>query len=148
MDIIPANDSVFRCLEIRRAVFVSEQGVPPELEADEYDKPGAPCDHYLLMCDKNPVGAFRVLLDEGAAAHIGRLCILKEYRGRGYGRAALEFAANTYGKRGYAELLLGAQCHAIPFYEKCGFTVISDVYDDAGIPHRKMKKQLYKGDNI
>ena len=144
MEIINAGGRKNDCLRIRYKVFVSEQGVPLELEKDEYDEHGAPCDNYLIEDNGEAVGTFRVILDEGTSAHIGRLCVLKEFRGRGYGAAALGFCAEEYCRRGYEKLVLGAQCHAIPFYEKCGFTVVSDVYDDAGIPHRKMEKRLKK----
>ena len=148
MNIIKAEDKIAECLKIRCDVFVVEQGVPLSLEADEYDDPGAPCDHFLIVDGEDIVGTFRVILDEGSAAHVGRLCVVKDRRGRGYGAAALEFAAKEYAARGYEKLTLGAQCHAIPFYEKCGFAVISDVYDDAGIPHRKMEKILHKGEPV
>lgn len=144
MKVIPSNDNISECLKIRYAVFVGEQGVSPDLERDGYDEPNSLCDHYLIFDGGAPVGAFRVLLDEGDAAHIGRLCVLKEHRKKGFGAAALDFCTETYGKKGFSKLALGAQCHAIPFYEKCGFEVVSDVYYDAGIPHRKMEKILKK----
>ena len=146
MNIINAENKIADCLKIRYAVFVSEQGVPPDLEKDGYDEPGALCEHFLIEDGGAFVGTFRVLLDEHDAAHIGRLCIIPECRGRGLGRAALEFAAREYGRRGYKKLVLGAQCHAIPFYEKCGFSVVSDLYYDAGIPHRNMEKILDAGE--
>ena len=142
MEIITAAGRKAGCLKIRYAVFVDEQGVPFELEKDGYDDDGAPCEHYLITESGKCVGTFRVILDEGSAAHIGRFCVLPEYRKKGYGAAALAFAQKEYAARGYEKLVLGAQCHAVPFYEKCGFNVVSDVYDDAGIPHRDMEKKL------
>ena len=146
MTIINANDRIADCLAVRYAVFVDEQGVDPDVEKDGYDEPDSPCDHYLIEEGGSLVGAFRVLLDEGDAAHVGRLCVLSTYRGKGLGSAALAFASREYAAKGYAKLVLGAQCHAVPFYEKCGFKVISDIYYDAGMPHRKMEKLLTKGD--
>ena len=44
--------------------------------------------------------------------------------------------------RGVTKAKLGAQTHAIGFYEKLGFTVHGPEYDDAGIPHRDMSRSL------
>ena len=141
MEIVFANDRIDKCVKIRTEVFVIEQGVPPELEVDGFDAPGAPCDHFLIVDEGEPVGTFRCIF-EGSAVHVGRLCVKKEKRHRGYGRAALDFIEKYYAARGYEKLTLGAQVTAIPFYEKCGFVCVSDVFLDAGIEHKRMKKAL------
>lgn len=141
MEIVFANDMIGECVKIRTEVFVNEQHVPPELEVDNFDTRDAPCDHFLIVEKGEPVGTFRCIF-EGDAVHVGRLCVKKESRGKGYGRAALEFIEKHYAARGYEKLTLGAQVTAIPFYEKCGFLVVSDVFLDAGIKHRKMEKAL------
>ena len=141
MNIVFAGDRIDECVKIRTEVFVDEQHVPPELEVDGFDATGAPCDHFLIVDEGEPVGTFRCIFESGAV-HVGRLCVKKEKRHRGFGRAALEFIEKYYGARGYEKLTLGAQCAAIPFYEKCGFKVVSDVFLDAGIEHRKMEKAL------
>lgn len=141
MEIIFAGDKIGECVKIRTEVFVAEQGVAPELEVDGFDAPCAPCDHYLIMDGGNAVGTFRCIF-EGDAVHVGRLCVKKERRGEGFGRAALEFIEKEYASRGFVKLTLGAQCAAIPFYEKCGFKTVSDVFLDAGIPHRTMEKKI------
>ena len=141
MKIVFANDKIDECVKIRTGVFVVEQGVSPELEVDGFDAPDAPCDHFLILDGGDAVGTFRCIF-EGDAIHIGRLCVKKERRGEGLGRAALEFIEKHYAARGYEKLTLGAQCAAIPFYEKCGFRAVSDVFLDAGIPHRTMEKRI------
>lgn len=141
MEIIFAGDRIGECVKIRTEVFVIEQGVPPELEVDGFDEEDAPCDHYLITDGCDGVGTFRCIF-EGDAVHVGRLCVKKSRRGEGIGRAALEFIEKEYASRGYAKITLGAQCAAIPFYEKCGFAAVSDVFFDAGIPHRTMEKKI------
>lgn len=140
MKIIFANDKINECIKLRTEVFVNEQGVPPELEEDSFDSPNAPCDHFLIEDGGEYVGTFRCIF-EGNAVHVGRLCVRKEKRGKGYGSAALEFIEMNYKNR-FSKLTLGAQCTAIPFYEKCGFKTVSDVFLDAGIEHRTMEKMI------
>jgi len=78
---------------IRYAVFVEEQGVPVEIELDEHD---AVCIHALAFDGGAAVGTGRLLPD----GHIGRMAVLREFRGRGVGSAILakliEAAARRY----------------------------------------------------
>jgi predicted GNAT family N-acyltransferase len=120
---------------IRHQVFVDEQKVPIELEID-HDDPLA--SHVLCRVDDQPVGTGRILLD----GHIGRLAVLKEHRKKGYGNKILYHLELIAQVNELTEVFLNAQITAIPFYEKRGYTIISDVFDDAGIPHQTMKKTL------
>ena len=121
---------------IRRKVFVEEQHVPEELEWDGLDDT---CLHVIAeSVDGVAVGTGRLLPD----AHIGRMAVLKEWRRRGVGRALMEALIAAARERGFQAVELSAQTHAIGFYQRFGFTVISDEYPDAGIPHRTMRMTL------
>lgn len=121
---------------IRQAVFIEEQKVPPELEWDATDEIA---DHYLVVLpDNTPVGVGRMFSTLGETAHIGRMAILPAHRGKGIGEILLRhLVAEAAGQ--FSELQLSAQEHAIPFYQRSGFHVCSDPYDDAGIPHVDMR---------
>ncbi|MBR0136611.1 MAG: GNAT family N-acetyltransferase [Clostridia bacterium] len=142
MIIIPADDRIEDCISIRRKVFVEEQGVPEELEIDSFDEPGSGCFHFLMLepgrHEALPIGAFRAYYEDETTVHLQRFCILKEYRGKGYGRAALDYVKAHFAAGGARKITFGAQCSAIPFYEKCGCVCVSEVFLDAGIPHKKM----------
>jgi predicted GNAT family N-acyltransferase len=122
--------------EIRRRVFIEEQDVPESLEWDELDGNAI----HVLACDGkgHPIGCAR-LLPEG---RIGRMAVLPEWRSRGVGRAILQTLLEIACEHGMAEVRLSAQVTAIPFYEKAGFKLYSEVYMDAGIPHRDMYLKL------
>ena len=119
---------------LRRAVFIEEQAVPEELEVDGLDGQAL---HLLASLDGRPVGTARMLL-KGDMGKIGRVCVLREWRGRGIGAALIRAAVAELRARGLREARLGSQVHAIPFYEGLGFVAEGPVYDDAGIPHRDM----------
>ena len=143
MRIIEAEDRLDDCVEIRKAVFVREQGVPVELEVDEKDEAGSGCDHFLMLDGADrPFGTFRAYYETETNVHLQRFCVLKEMRGRGFGREALRFAEEHYARLGAKKIVLGAQCTAVPFYEKCGYTAVSEVFLDAGMPHRMMEKTI------
>lgn len=120
-------------LEVRREVFVVEQGVPEEIEIDEHD----PVSIHFLARDAAgvPIGTAR-LLPEG---RIGRMAVLALWRRSGVGRALLSAAMETARARGDSRLYLHAQVHSIPFYESLGFSVFGEEFDEAGIPHREME---------
>ena len=127
---------------IRHAVFVVEQDVPADVERDGKDVRAV---HVLA----EGVGTGRLLLGEDAAgknggdpglAVLGRLAVLGTARGGGHGARlvrALEDEARRLGLRG---VYLEAQVHAIPFYEKLGYTAYGPEFQDAGIAHRAMKR--------
>lgn len=141
--IIAKNQSeIDECVEIRKTVFVKEQGVPLELEADEFDFETAPCTHFMIFENEILIGTFRIICEEEVEAHFQRFCILKEFRSRNFGRLSLEFAEKFCIEHGYKKITMNSQCYAIGFYQKCGFSVVSDEFDDAGIPHVRMEKIL------
>ena len=141
-EIVKADDRTAECIAIRRRVFVEEQGVPEELEIDGFDAPGSGCEHFLVLDGGRPVGTFRAYYESASTVHLQRFCILREARGKGFGRDAFVFAEEYYRSKGAERLTFGAQCTAIGFYEKLGCKAVSGIFPDAGIPHRTMEKQL------
>ncbi len=122
---------------LRWEVFVTEQGVAPEIERDEED---AHALHVLATQDGCAVGCARVLLSpEGA--HVGRLAVKRTHRGQGIGRAVMQFIISDCHARGYTTVWLNAQCHAIDFYRACGFETEGETFMEAGIPHVRMSIQ-------
>ena len=135
---IALTDDFAACMAIRRQVFVQEQNVPEQQELDEHD---ATALHLLATLDGRPVGTARLLID-GTEGKIGRVAILPDCRGTGAGAALMRAALDELRARGVTTARLGAQTHALRFYEKLGFTAYGPVYDDAGIPHRDMSLTL------
>ncbi|HPE81891.1 MAG: GNAT family N-acetyltransferase [Sedimenticolaceae bacterium] len=119
-------------LGVRIAVFVDEQGVPAELEHDRHD---ARAIHLLATVDDGtPVATARLLPD----GHIGRMAVLKNWRGQGIGTAMLRALIGIARQKGQDSVFLHAQCRAEGFYARMGFRGEGDVFDDAGIEHRRM----------
>jgi predicted GNAT family N-acyltransferase len=121
---------------IRYTVFVEEQGVPVELEWDEWDEPSW---HALAVADDGTALATGRLLPDG---HIGRMAVMKTARGTGVGAKVLDALIAKAIELGYAELVLNAQTHAAPFYLRAGFTQVGDAFEEAGIPHVEMRRHL------
>lgn len=127
------------CLAIRRAVFIEEQAVPAHEEVDGLDDT---CLHYIMTDAGAPIATARVLAMDHIAK-IQRVAVLKERRGNGTGKALMRgLLKDLRANHGFASAKLGSQTHAIGFYESLGFVVEGPEYDDAGIPHRDMLRDL------
>ena len=129
-----------QCLDIRMKVFVEEQDVPSDVEVDEYEDI---CTHFALYDDSGEaVGTVRYRPLEDGMIKVERMAVLKEHRGKKYGYDLMEGVHQHARSAGHLKSKLGAQVHAIPFYEKLGYAVSSDEFDDAGIPHKYMTREL------
>lgn len=127
------------CRALRRAVFIDEQSIP---EAEEWDGLDDGALHFLALRDGRAIGTARILI-QGDTGKIGRVCVLSEARGTGVGAALIRAALDVLRVQpGVTRAKLGSQTHAIGFYEKLGFAAYGDIYDDAGIPHRDMVRDL------
>lgn len=126
------------CYAVRHAVFVVEQGYTAEGEVDALD----PLSHHLLALeDGTPIATARVYLD-GTTAKIGRVCVISARRGIGLGADLINAAVALAEAKGAARAILGAQIHAVEFYEKLGFVPFGAPYDDEGEPHQMMERKL------
>ncbi len=121
---------------LRHVVFVEEQGVPAELELDGED---ASARHAAAFSDDGEVIGTGRMLESGK---IGRMAVCQLLRRRGIGRALLDTLVEEAQRMGLPDVSLGAQLSAIPFYEGAGFQAYGDVFLDAGIDHKMMKRVL------
>lgn len=128
------------CRAIRHTVFVVEQQVP---EAEEWDDLDDQSIHLLARGDDGtPLGTAR-LIRRDQTGKITRVAVLKPARGTGLGAALIAEAVAVFAAMpGITRLQLGAQNHAIPFYEKLGFAAYGPEYMDGGIPHHDMERRL------
>jgi predicted GNAT family N-acyltransferase len=125
---------------IRRLVFQDEQGVPAE---DEFDADDERATHLLALAGNTPVGTGRIVFHPDHAK-IGRMAVLKAWRGQGVGRALMEEFFRLAAEQPVSRLVLHAQVHAIPFYEATGFRVVGAEFQEAGILHRRMERQMFR----
>ena len=131
---VSSRKQLDKAFSIRLRVFVREQGVPVEIEMDRDDKRAF---HFLALKAGKPVGTARVVMHHRSAT-IGRMAVLKTYRGKGVGTKLLKRAIVTATRHGAQNIYLHAQVPVIAFYEALAFRCVGPVFTEAGIPHRKM----------
>lgn len=125
--------------ELRRRVFVEEQGVDPREEWDAHDEAGAETLHFVTWQGDRALGCAR-LRSLGDSAKIERVAVLREHRAHGLGRTLMQAAETAGWRRGHARLAIHAQRAVIPFYERLGWRANGPEFVEAGIAHRKMEK--------
>ena len=120
---------------IRYEVFVDEQKVPVDLEIDGLD---GKAKHALAFVDGVPIGTGRILND----GHIGRVAVLKNYRGLGIGKLIMKELIKWAQDMNLEKVWLSSQWHAHSFYLDLGFVCVGEIYKEAGIDHIKMFRAL------
>ncbi|MEP2781869.1 MAG: GNAT family N-acetyltransferase [Pseudoruegeria sp.] len=124
------------CHALRQTVFIEEQNVPVEVEMDDKDSEAI---HILAKTEDGAAVGTARLLFVGSTGKIGRVCVVKDHRGTGLGTALIQFSIEHLRQTPQiTRAKLGAQQHAIGFYEKLGFTICGPEYQDGGIPHFDM----------
>jgi len=123
---------------IRHRVFVDEQKVPEQLEWDGLDDSGW---HWIARDESGTaIGTARLV----PSGQIGRMAVLATHRNQGIGARLLAAAVSMARELSFDQVFLHAQTHAIKFYHQAGFQTVGEEFDEAGIAHRLMLKDLKK----
>ena len=144
--LVQTNEEREAVFALRMIVFVEEQNVPASEELDALDVTAT---HFLArradapLSDTTAIVGTARLVDKGEGkGKIGRVAVLREHRGRNVGALLMRAVEQAARERGFTYLALDAQCYAIPFYEKLGYTAQGDIFLDCAIEHRYMSKPL------
>ncbi len=132
------KNNIEECFKIRFKVFIEEQKFEEDIEIDEYDDVA---NHILVYKDKTPIATARFFLIDNYYK-IGRVCILKEYRGFKIGKYMMDEIEKEIRKTDCKKMVLSSQEQTIGFYEKSGFIKKGDIYLEEGCKHQKMEKVL------
>ena len=143
IQLLPWSEAVEIALPVRIEVFVKEQSVPEDLELDEYDPIAT---HAVLFEDNLVIGTGRVFQKDVTTRvfYIGRLCVLKKYRGAGYGEYLFKTLIEYAKQQGAIECQIHAQIVSQLFYKKFGFLADEDIFMEAGIEHVLMRLAMTK----
>ncbi len=124
--------------KIRSDVFIAEQGFA--VEFDEIDDIAR---HIVAFDGEKPIACCRMYIEDNPKVyHIGRICVVKEYRGKNIGQQMMQKCADLLKSEGVEKLALSAQLRVKPFYEKLDYVAIGDTYYDEFCEHIYMEKIL------
>ena len=125
---------------VRHAVFVDEQDVPEDIELDGED--GVSTHFVAYDEDGRPVGTARLRIVDENTGKAERLAVRADHRGEGLGRRLMDRLEAVARDEGCSQVRLHSQTQVEEFYASLGYETVSDVFDEAGIPHVEMEKEL------
>ena len=129
---------MWHAVNIRQFVFREEQKV--SYEEDEVFEEQLESKTYLIYVKEKVIGTIRYRFVDDAYK-VERFAILKEYRGKGYGKAVLDYFTNMIWEQfNPCTIYLNGQVQALGFYLKCGFSPVGEIFQEANIDHIKMIK--------
>ncbi len=138
MEINVFNSLPKDALDLRITVFVDEQGF-----VDEVDEADSFATHLVMYENEKPIATCRFFLKEDKETYMfGRLCVLKEYRGKSLGREMLKKVEEIVKEKGGKAIILHSQYHAKDFYIRCGFTQQGEIDYEQNKPHAWMRKEI------
>ena len=137
--LVSSDRELKSAFEVRRHVFVEEQGISEELELDEYDREAL---HMVVKDKERVIGTARIRFLVTGQAKLERMAVLKHFRRRGIGRDIISFLIAELRNRQMRQVLLHAQYSAVAFYRSCGFEESGLPFWEAGIKHIKMQRRI------
>lgn len=137
--LVPGDVELTEAFEVRRQVFVREQGISEDLVFDGHDKEAL---HLVVKDGERVIGSARVQFLADNQAKLERMAVSKRYRRKGIGREMLLFLDTIWKDKQVQQVIIHAQLEVVPFYKLCGFDELGLPFQEAGIKHIKMHKQL------
>ena len=137
--LVTSDDELQETFEVRRQVFVLEQGISEDLVFDGYDKEAL---HMVVKDGEQVIGSARVRFLADNQAKLERMAVLKRYRRKGIGREMLLFLDAVWKDKQVRQVIIHAQFEVVPFYKLCGFDELGLPFQEAGIKHIEMRKQV------
>ena len=125
--------------QLRLKVFVEEQGVPLEDEADQFDNVAS---HAVAVKAGQVVATGRMFVDPSGEAKIGRMAVEAELRGSGIGRGILDVLEQYAREIGCESVTVNAQSYVAGFYGEHGYIAQGEPFMEVGIEHLRMTKAL------
>ncbi|HYE53428.1 MAG TPA: GNAT family N-acetyltransferase, partial [Chitinophagaceae bacterium] len=92
--------------------------------------------------DDELLGCCMLVKQDHKTMRLRQMAVPNNLQGKGVGRALMTFAENICRDLGYKKLMMHARKTAIGFYEKHGYKITSEQYDEVTVPHYTMEKEL------
>lgn len=140
--LVKSTEELEQCFEIRKAVFVKENGIDESEEIDEFDRLGEACNHFLIFEEGRAVGTLRLVCQDNETARLQRFCFYKEERGKGYGSAALRELESFCRKKAIRKITANAKWSSLGFYLKNGYIAEGLPFYEVGVKHVKILKEF------
>ncbi|WWC67397.1 uncharacterized protein I206_101305 [Kwoniella pini CBS 10737] len=134
-------EDIEKCMQIRKEVFIDEQGYDISIETNDDDYQST---HFLMISNKDePIGTIRLINNNN---QLGRFAIMKTFRSKGFGKPLIEFVHEHVRNKGGVEIWCQSQAanpnsggiDATGFYKKMGYVNKGELYMKEGTQHQDM----------
>lgn len=136
---LKSSDSIEDAHFVRAVVFQGEQGIPA---SDDFDDQDASAEQFVAYDGDQPVGTARYRVVENGVGKVERVAVLSSQRGKKVGQAIMNGIAEVAQSQNLSRLELDSQMSAAGFYENLGYESVGEKFEEVGIPHVKMSKDL------
>ena len=110
----------------------------PEQLAAEFDQR-----HLVATADNGVLlGYLNLTPVDAATVKMRQVAVAPDAQGKGVGTLLVHGSEALAGRLGFQQIVLHARETAVPFYLRLGYEQVGDRFEEVGIPHFKMKKQL------
>ena len=92
--------------------------------------------------EEKMLGCCMLIKEDPASVRLRQMAVLNNLQGKGIGRALMQFAENIARDRGFQKITMHARKTAVGFYEKLGYRVSGQEFEEVTIPHFTMEKML------
>jgi len=137
--LIASDRELKDAFEVRRQVFIEEQGISEDLVFDDHDGEAL---HMVVKDGERIIGTARVLFLADNQAKLERMAVLKPFRRKGIGRRIISFLDADLRNKQVEQVVLHAQLGVVAFYKSCGFEESGLPFWEAGIKHLNMQRRL------
>lgn len=137
--LVESGKELAEAFKVRKEVFVEEQGISEDIELDNHDSEAL---HIVVKDGKRVIGTARVLFPAPSVAKIERMAILRPFRRKGIGSRIISFLNTELKNRQIRKVVLHAQYSSVAFYKSCGFVESGMPFNEAGIRHLRMEREL------
>jgi len=137
--LIASDRELKDAFEVRRQVFIEEQGISEDLVFDDHDGEAL---HMVVKDGERIIGTARVLFLADNQAKLERMAVLKPFRRKGIGRRIISFLDADLRNKQVEQVVLHAQLEVVAFYKSCGFEESGLPFWEAGIKHLNMQRRL------
>lgn len=99
--------------------------------------------HFIALDSSKVVGIVVLVPDyKPGVGKLRQMATAEHVRGKGYGVALVQALEKHATEIGIEKIALHSRHYAVGFYEKLGYRVTSDVFQEVGMDHFAMEKQL------
>lgn len=119
---------------------------PQGSEKDIYDEHS---EHRMIVDHTGtPVACGRIYTIAADESQIHHMAVNPSYRKQGLGSLLISALEDEAHRAGSERIVMNARIEAVPFYEKCGFSLVGNGQVSEGVRHRQMIKEISAMDNI